>query len=260
MFLDRLKPGGVLSVSRLYQRRSAAAVSRSRRTARSRSPPRCSRTAASKNPRDHILDLPRARRAFGVDAGDVLVSAASRSRSADIATIDGTAAQLEFTPRAHARRADRPDASPIWPRPAVPAGARRVRRRHLAAHRQPAVLLPDGRPRHVLRSATSRTTTTSPGRCWCWRMLAAHGARPGRGLHRVAAVPRRRTRPGDASAACRPFYMLLRRHRARLPAGRGLAAAAAQHLPRPSDLRPDGRAVLDARVQRHRQHAAPNAS
>ena len=124
--------------------------SRSRRTARSRSPRRCSPSAASRT-RATTSSCTACRPGYGVDLATVLVSPEPFSR----------ADSRRSSPTRRASSASRPcspTASPrirCSPRLTAPGGPgrrrRRARGRHLAADRQPPVLLPDGRPRHVLR-------------------------------------------------------------------------------------------------------------
>ena len=76
-----------------------------------------------------------------------------------------------------------------------------------------------------------------------------------RALHRGAAGAHERSRAAGGGG---PARGVLRGHRARLHARRDLADAAAHHLPRASDLRALGRALRHARLQRRGQpHRRP---
>ena len=247
------EPDGVLSVSRWYHDRPAGA-SRSRPTARSALAAQALKDAASTTRATtcSLYTAPptgvRQRR-----SATMLVSPRAVLGAADVATMDAQAARLEFTPVLTADDAIDDDVRALASPGGPGRGGRRLRRGHLAAHRRPAVLLPDGRPRHAaLRARRLRATTTH---------AAGARARPARadraraspiGVHRRAAAPHHRAR--RAHRGMRPFYTYFAGIGLGLPAGRDLAAPAAQHLPRPPDLRADRRAVLAARLQRHREH------
>ena len=148
-------PGRPPSRSRRYRTavagRRGADPTRRRRSPRSRPRLRGRRPAVRRRPRRRSWSAP----------------SRSPARSSP-STADERRRASAFTPGADARPTC---ARPALRRPRRPGRARRrprrVRRRHLAAHRRPAVLLPDGRPRHVPVGRGLLATTSSPGRCWC---------------------------------------------------------------------------------------------
>ena len=212
-FFNRLKPGGIFSVSRWYS------------IAGSDKPLEIYRTTALaaqvltdrgvKNPRDHILIYHGPKFGFGNSAATVLMSPQGFSK-AELATIEAQAARLQFVPVLTPETRHRPALR--RPRQAWRAreGGGRLHRGHPAPHRRPPVLLPDGRPEHVDQQGGAEEQPGHPA------SAGAGHARPdraghGRLLHRPSARARPkepagaassdgallpRTSPGSGSASC----------------------------------------------------------
>ena len=145
--------------------RPARPSTRSRPTAPSRWPPRSSTDRGVEDPRHHILIYTPARRYLRRRPGqrDGERRAVHRTPTWPSSARRRPAAGSR---RAHARLRRRPDARTAHrPRRTRAAALDDVRGRHLAAHRRPAVLLPDGRHRAPSSTRPSSATTTPPARC-----------------------------------------------------------------------------------------------
>ena len=143
-FLDRLTPNGLLSGVALVldSRTGAATRGLPRGRARRRGAPRPRRRRSA---RAHTGVLRPTERAGGDCRDAARESAAVHGRGTR--TADGGCRAAPLPAGAHARRGRRRALRRSrLPRPGRGRRGRR-RRRHLAAHRRPAVLLPDGRPR-----------------------------------------------------------------------------------------------------------------
>ena len=246
IFLDRLKPDGVLSVSRWYR---SPIASRSRRIAPWRSPRRTLKDRGVANPRDHML-ICKGRPTASAALARPSSSAPSRSPRRPRPDRLREAAGLQFTPVLTPDHAIDPTFAGL----AAPAGPGKA----IDALDEDISPPTDNRPfffqmadlHTFLRGGGSAmTSVTRP--VLVLALLALTVLAPHRGC---IVVPLLLTTKRAAPTRHSSVLHVLRRDRAGLPAHRDLTTAATEHLPRPPDLRVHRRAVHRAALQRHREH------